>query len=297
MECLLVDDCGSDDSMAIVERMISEYNGPIIFLILHHEYNRGLSAARNTGTNASKGDFVFYLDSDDELTADCVEKLANPVIKDITIEMVMGNRIVRSDYYRIPKQFQYGIKLKEEDIISLDAVRRFFLNRKLLNVTAWNKLVKRNFLIRNQLYFKEGLIHEDILWTFFVVKHLSHLYTIPDITYIQHKRPNSITTGTDQEEELHHKIIVYEEIANNLSADDKKREAKYYLKQVCAICIKIPKSEALRAIAHKLMVDTGDNYSFEKFLYYVTFIFSRFSLGRSLLLFALQIRNIIREMV
>ncbi len=297
MECLLVDDCGSDDSMAIVERMISEYNGPIIFLILHHEYNRGLSAARNTGTNASKGDFVFYLDSDDELTVDCIEKLVRPIIYDKTIEMVMGNSIIRSDYYRISKQFQQGFKLKEEDVISLDAVRYYFFNRKELTVNAWNKLIRKYFLIQKQLYFKEGLLYEDNLWTFYVVKYLSHLYVIPDITYIQLKRPNSITTGTSREDGLHHRIMLYDELANNLSVGDKERESKHYLKQICLIYVKNPDSEELRVIAHKMMIATGDGYSFEKLFYYVTSIFSRFSLGRSLLLFALQVRSIIREMM
>ncbi len=296
MECLLVDDCGSDDSMAIAERMISAYTGSIQFRILHHEHNRGLSAARNTGTDAAIGDYIFYLDSDDELTTDCIEKLANPLIDDKTIEMVMGNRIVRSDYYKIPKLYQHGIKLIEEDIISLDAVRCFFFNRNGLTVNAWNKLIRKDFLIQNQLFFKEGLLYEDNLWTFYIVKYLSHLFVIPDITYIQYKRPNSITTGTDWEEELRHRIMLYDEIANNLSADDKKREAKYYLKRLCAICVKFPENKTLRVIAHKLMKAFGDGYSFEKALYYVSFIFSRFSIGRLLLQFGIGVRRMIREL-
>ena len=58
MECLLVDDCGTDDSITIAERMIADYEGPIQFQILHHERNRGLSAARNTGTEAAKGEYL-----------------------------------------------------------------------------------------------------------------------------------------------------------------------------------------------------------------------------------------------
>ena len=48
MECLLIDDCGTDDSIAIAEKMIKTYVGPICFRIIRHESNRGLSAARNT---------------------------------------------------------------------------------------------------------------------------------------------------------------------------------------------------------------------------------------------------------
>ena len=42
MECLLVDDCGTDDSMRIVDELLASYQGPISFRILHHEHNRGL---------------------------------------------------------------------------------------------------------------------------------------------------------------------------------------------------------------------------------------------------------------
>lgn len=290
MECLLVDDCGSDDSMAIAEHLISEYEGPIRFCILHHEYNRGLSAARNTGTDASKGDYVFYLDSDDELTDNCIKKLVKPVINDKTIEMVTGNRRVRSDFYKISKQFQQGLKLQEENIVTLDAVRCFFYNRKGLTVNAWNKLIRKDFLIQNQLYFKEGLLYEDNLWTFYVVKYLSHLYVIHDITYIQHKRPNSITTGTSREEELHHRIVLYNEIANNLTLGEIEREAKHYLKRLCALFIKYPYSKALHTIAHRMMDAIDDGCSLEKLLYYVISFLSRFSLGRYLLLLTMKVR-------
>ena len=47
IECILVDDCGKDNSIAIAEQLIADYTGSIAFRILHHEHNRGLSAARN----------------------------------------------------------------------------------------------------------------------------------------------------------------------------------------------------------------------------------------------------------
>ena len=67
IECIIVDDATQDDSIEQCERLIERYNGPILFKILHHQYNRGLSAARNTGTDAASGDYLYYLDSDDEI--------------------------------------------------------------------------------------------------------------------------------------------------------------------------------------------------------------------------------------
>ena len=59
MECIIVDDCGIDESIAIAKQMIAKYQGQIEFKIIPHAYNRGLSAARNTGIMHSKGDFIF----------------------------------------------------------------------------------------------------------------------------------------------------------------------------------------------------------------------------------------------
>ena len=58
LECILVDDCGTDKSIEVAEKLIAEYDGPIEFKVLHHEHNRGLSAARNTGMDLAKGDYV-----------------------------------------------------------------------------------------------------------------------------------------------------------------------------------------------------------------------------------------------
>ena len=65
-ECILVDDATEDDSIGKCERMIAEYEGDISFRILHHQQNRGLSAAHNTGIDAAKGDYLLFVDSDDK---------------------------------------------------------------------------------------------------------------------------------------------------------------------------------------------------------------------------------------
>ena len=58
IECILVNDCTPDDSMRIVNEMIDSYLGPIQFVVLQHDKNRGLSAARNTGEAHAIAPFV-----------------------------------------------------------------------------------------------------------------------------------------------------------------------------------------------------------------------------------------------
>ena len=55
-ECILVDDCGLDNSIELAQEFIKDYNGNITFSILHHDHNRGQSAARNTALHYAKGD-------------------------------------------------------------------------------------------------------------------------------------------------------------------------------------------------------------------------------------------------
>lgn len=60
IECIFVDDCGQDKSVDILEKMIVGYQGGISFSIIHHEHNKGLSGARNTGIRHATGDYLYF---------------------------------------------------------------------------------------------------------------------------------------------------------------------------------------------------------------------------------------------
>lgn len=94
MECLIVDDATQDDSIVKCEKLINEYDGPIRFRIIHHEVNRGLSAARNTGTAAAIGEYIYYVDGDDEILPYCIEKLMTIAQEHPDAEMVHGNSVM-----------------------------------------------------------------------------------------------------------------------------------------------------------------------------------------------------------
>ena len=282
IECIIVDDATQDDSIDKCYRMIQAYQGPIKFSILHHGKNRGLSAARNTGSEAATGEYIFYLDGDDELTNDCIEKLMRPVIKDSSIEMVTGNYMRRADGCMVGSFERQTLIQQEKDFKSLEAVRNFYF-RRLLRQSAWNKLIKRDFLLRYHLSFKEGLLWEDTLWIFFVVKKLSHLYIIPDVTYYYVKRPRSITTGMVKHEELiRHWCLVYEEIAHHFTEEERGREAKFHLKGLCFKCISYSDNSGLRSVAKSyIQVLQTDSYIIDILVFSSVIYLSKFSLARA----------------
>ncbi len=100
MECILVDDATPDNSMATVRECLKGYNGGIEFRFVGHKENRGLSAARNTGARNASGDYLYFLDSDDAITPDCIETLAGIAEAHPAVDVVQGNLVVTDDIYR-----------------------------------------------------------------------------------------------------------------------------------------------------------------------------------------------------
>lgn len=186
VECLLVDDRGQDESARIAIDFINEYDGLISFRIVVMEENGGLSAARNTGMDCATGEYILFVDSDDEITPDCLSRLVQPLLTE-RYDCVMG----KSDSDMVSREkneaFCEGLLLRDGDI--LEAQRR-----GIIPITAWNKLYRREFLRIKDLWFLEGVLWEDTPWTIEFCIVARSMYVIEDVTYLYRKRPDSITT-------------------------------------------------------------------------------------------------------
>ena len=213
IECILVDDCGTDNSMVVVDRIISEYHGPISFKILRHDNNRGLSAARNTGMDAASGDYYFFLDSDDELTDDCIEKLTKPLETE-WYDVVIGN----VQCYKIfPSGQQESIKSHLELPINNDMQLDFQIRMRMIyrwkNMTAWNRLFRSGFIRQYHLQFKEGLLYEDQLWSFQLACLASSFYVMNHITYHYKLREGSISFPHNMQKYIKNLQIIIKEMS------------------------------------------------------------------------------------
>lgn len=224
IECIIVDDATRDDSIEKCERLIGAYDGPIQFRIIRHEQNRGLSAARNTGFDAANGEYVYFLDSDDYITPDGIEKLASVVKDDPTIEMVQGNSLIKSD----GKDSSLG-KIKQPVRISNnDEARKEFYNNRNIYISVWNRLLKKSFVEENRLYCREGLVFEDLLWVFYLMKHLRKAYLYEGITHYYCLRQGSILVEA-RPESVKCYTICFNEILNNLSEGYERDEINGFL--------------------------------------------------------------------
>ena len=189
MECILVNDCSEDQSIALAQEAIDAYSGPICFSIIPHDRNRGLSAARNTGIEASRGDYLYFLDADDWIASDGISAMVAMVVKFPSVEMVQAGAIPHGG---TEPWLNMQDCMLPEFIQGKENVRPVMLNRDKLPVTAWNRLVRKSFLLRKNLFFQEGLIHEDELWTFQLAMHLSSLAILRQNTYHYEHRESGL---------------------------------------------------------------------------------------------------------
>ena len=273
MSCLVVDDCSTDESMNIVEQMIAEYDGHIRFEILHHEHNLGLSAARNTGTAAATGEYILYIDSDDEITDDCVKKMMSVALENPAVDMVVGKFVTCDAGAQIP----YPHEVKVTHACTNDEVRSCFYSHKQFPVTAWNKLIKRSFIQQNKLSFIEGILYEDTPWTFYLLKYITNAYFMSDVTYYHKIRPNSIVTGNCEATKAIHIFKGLHEIGTNLTQGYEKQELEFY--GVRCFYIYIHHAYHLPELTDDLLLLGNKLWHYKKYELYLTFIVCYF-LGR-----------------
>lgn len=190
LECIIVNDCTPDDSMEIVRHVLDDYSGNIHFVIVNHEVNKGLSAARNTGTKKATGDYVLYVDSDDYLSNDCIELMIAGLEKYNNVDVVLGN-VFSCKYNRnfFPLVPNLTLLSNTSEIL----LKVFFAE---LHCHAWNRLIRRDLLINNGISFVDGILYEDMPWSYKLFTTMTSMLILPEITYYYENNEKSIMNST-----------------------------------------------------------------------------------------------------
>ena len=188
LEILLVDDLGNDNSMQMAEGFIKEHPD-FNFKILKNERNSGLSVVRNVGIDNAQGKYIFFLDSDDEITPDCISKMVEIAERE-HVQMVCGNvKTIKLDTGEETDAFKLAIT--EEKIEGNKQIFDLFIQGKF-PVPSWNKLILLDFLKQNQLYFTTGLFAQDSLQSFETALVLESVCFLQDYTYIYYLHQDSV---------------------------------------------------------------------------------------------------------
>ena len=187
-EAICVNDGATDSSLMILE----EYAKRDSRIQIISQLNRGLSAARNAGIRAAKGDYIFLLDSDDWIKPNTLEILQSNLSGEDML-CFNGQRHFEDGHTEEPDK---GIT--ENCIAGWDYYNKYALtSRKFHFVCTVLRLYKREFLLYNNLFFKDGIYHEDNLFTPIACYCAEKVKVIPDVLYFYRIRQGSITQRND----------------------------------------------------------------------------------------------------
>lgn len=229
IECIFINDYSQDNSMYFLQNMISTYRGPIEFYTIIHEKNKGPSETRNTGTRLATGEYIYYIDSDDDIARDCIQQLVNTASKYKLVDIVQGATNTVPQHtgrnWRDIRGNNFPKFCNDRTWI-----RQHFFKKPNIPVNAWNKLIRREFLLRNNLFFKKGIVHEDEHWMFFVAKKINSIAFCEQACYNHYIVPNSIIQSGYMSNRLESMLIVISEMMNNLDTELSHLQRKYVYK-------------------------------------------------------------------
>ena len=193
VEIILVND-GSTDSCPEICDWYS-IKDPRVKVI--HKENGGLSDARNSGARIARGEYLFFIDSDDWLNGNqCFFKIMKTLVKNKKIDIL---EFEISNYSK-EKNKLITHRIYNEYINTLSPEDALFYNVKndMISVSAWSKVIKRSFFIENDLFFMKGIKSEDVEWYLRIMPLLPNLFFLHEQVYIYRmKREGSITSCID----------------------------------------------------------------------------------------------------
>lgn len=188
LEIILVNDGSKDNSFKIMKKFKEIYPEKTVLM---DKKNGGLSSARNAGMKAAVGEYISFIDSDDFVDSDEFEKFFREGQKD-KLDVMVGNM----RYYTPEKT---GDSLFRSDIVKNSGVvngTNFFWNLfqkpKCFREEVVDDIYKREFLLKNNIWFNESIVHEDSEFTPLVYLKAGKVRYIDRAFYFYRQRTGSI---------------------------------------------------------------------------------------------------------
>lgn len=196
-EVIIVDDCSTDDSRGIVKGYRPKFKGRLR-LVESEKNSGGCAVPRNIGMKYAGGKYLFFLDSDDLIIKTAFEKLYS-VAESFDADVVQCEKFYTSETPHLKgaeltvKSFKQDGYVKVPTLDTKDITKRimdFHAQRYIW--TAWSKLLRRDFMIKNKIDYPLTLNNEDLVFTIYCLSCAKRLVKYPDPVNIYRYRPGSI---------------------------------------------------------------------------------------------------------
>lgn len=193
LEVILVDDGSTDSSIKICQ----EYCDRDERFKLYKKENGGASSARNLGLEKASGDYLFFLDSDDWIDVDAINKMVHIALHE-DVDFVFSEAIAFDDKtgktylekYSYHKQYLSG---------SPQLMMNEMMANREFHLVVWSILFSRAFFENNHLRFVEGIMSEDVILIYQIYMLSNNAAHLHEPIYHRRYRINSVTTAKKTE--------------------------------------------------------------------------------------------------
>lgn len=187
IEIICVNDGSTDNS----QQILNDYAKKDKRIKVIHQDNKKQGAARNRGVEIATGEYIGYVDSDDWVDFDYYEELYYAAKKhNLDIAIATNIRIGNG-------KTKKRLKIEKEQI-AYSLQEKIDLCNQFNNECPTNKIYRRDFLLKNNIIWPEGMYCEDKIYTLKAVFWANGIISVPDVNYYYFRRPNSTVKSNKQ---------------------------------------------------------------------------------------------------
>lgn len=213
VEIILIDDGSRDRSLDICKEFSVKDSDILVF----HQENQGASEARNQGIKLSNGEYIVFVDSDDDITDDFVSTLCSLCKEKSTDIIQLDSYIITSN------NTDYKEVQLPEGKVEITSYCSFVLEQTVN--ALWDKIYKAEIIKRNQIYFDVNMVMgEDISFTLDVLKHAESVYIKHSAIYKYGKNDEGLCSNVS-EEYLKDLNVLYEKMEDFIMTKNLNKDA------------------------------------------------------------------------
>lgn len=193
LEVLIVDDCGIDDSIVRCEKFIANNDLSVKgWKILRHVKNGGLSAARNTGLDYAKGEYIYFLDSDDWIEPNAIELMVNEIMKGFSLITFNHDCLLEGVKVDCSTFASNHFQLCDGSTKLIYIANYLFKHKSAWE--SWSSLFRSDIIKNNKLRFEDNkrIFAEDMYFMLCYISLADSVSIINDCVYHYTIRNNSI---------------------------------------------------------------------------------------------------------
>ncbi len=181
LEIILVDDGSPDNCLAMCDAWAEKDER---IKVIHKE-NGGLSDARNAGMAAATGEYIAFIDSDDWIAPEMLQRLYEAMQRDNSDIAACTVQMVWED--NTPSQL---LTVQMNGVLDRQEAQKALLEESLFKQPVWYKLYRREIIM--SIPFEVGKYHEDVYWSYQAIGNANCVSLIDYIGYSYFQRPGSI---------------------------------------------------------------------------------------------------------